>query len=1130
MNLLNESLKASSSGVSKNSGESHKVITFGRMNPPTIGHEKVVNKVKQVAQQNNAPHAVILSHSHDPKKNPLTPEQKVKHAKNAFPGTTIEAASKENPTILHHAVKAYEGGATHLHVVAGSDRQEDMHNLLHKYNGQTAAHGHYNFKKITVHSSGERDPDAEGTTGISASKMREHAANGNEKEFHKGAPSKMSTANKKAMYKDVRKGMGISEGIKFSELLSKINEGRGSADKHWSIAQGHKEKASLAVKGSEKYHTHMADHHESMSRYHEELGQSNHADAHAEKAEIHHEKAYEASKGIKEAHKIGDKVVIHSGPRDLHGVVGHIGEIRKPWVGADARYTIDHEGGSVQLKKHQFKKYKAEEVKEGYEGSPADEKQDKAGMKRTGMTEKEWENSPEDKREDEAGEKHIHTKIEHNSDHKLITHGQDFSLKIGKEHHGKINDLKHNETHEFKCMDGNHWGVHKRGDRLHFAPHSLDSGISSNMSFHIHHSDFKNENRNAHNFAALSTYAQMLNHKASMNPDLLSDAERQHLEAMAQMSEETIQESHVEFRVDHRDKITGDVKKTMADHEAKISDTTDKATYFKVPKHKADSFKSAMKGHGARAELAEKLNPSMGAGKYIDDFQKSDAPQFKGKSKEKRRMMGIAAFLKAKREMQEARQFSSYEEAKAAAAPGQKPKLDAGTNKYILVSEETIQEASYKGDGKVETKKYSWGTMKTVHHGSEFSIPLHPEHHEAIAKLKDGQEHHFKDETGKHWGAYRRGKDVHFQSGDLHGGLKTKVKHSTMSEEVEHLDELSPQLKARYNVKAKHDLEDRTREIGHINVGPDADEHAKDPAYKHEIRKINNRYKGIARTEEVEQIDEISSKLATSYKDKATSSMNRAQGAADTHARHYAANGKDSSYASHVKFAAKVEKRKAGIASADKRIKEEAETLEEANHRDMAQHGRMHPDMAKHMHVGNEMDFYGQGTGDKHSGKVLKNDGKEVHIKVTHNPYNPSDRTVHKFKIHKSLDEEIKQTGPVDTNKVNSAGDKPHDEKWEKVKKVKKESRSFADFINTLKEHDYSSSGTYRHKGTYGSSHVDDEDEDEKPAVKPTGEKRGRGRPKGSSSGARQVGSTAAKKKTFADYTGYKLHLPNTNK
>jgi len=217
----NSCMKEELGGKEKTAGPisiKHKVMAFGRMNPITSGHEAVVNKVHEIAKKHNADHVVIVSHSQDAKKNPLTGEQKVTHAKNAFPGTNVQAASKEHPTILHHAAKAHATGAQHLHVVAGSDRHEEMHNLLHKYNGQKAAHGHYNFKSITVHSSGERDPDAEGTTGISASKMREHAASGNKTEFHKGAPSKMKPEHKDAMYNDVRKGMNIKEETVQEEL------------------------------------------------------------------------------------------------------------------------------------------------------------------------------------------------------------------------------------------------------------------------------------------------------------------------------------------------------------------------------------------------------------------------------------------------------------------------------------------------------------------------------------------------------------------------------------------------------------------------------------------------------------------------------------------------------------------------------------------------------------------------------------------------------------------------------------------------------------------------------------------------------------------------------------------------
>ena len=193
------------------SAEKHHAMVFGRMNPVTTGHEAVVNKLHSVAKEHNAGHSLVVSHSQDAKKNPLSSEQKVKHAKHAFPDTNVSASSKDKPTILHHAAELHKQGVSHLHVVAGSDRHKDMHELLHKYNDKESGHGHYNFKKITVHSSGERDPDSEGTSGMSASKMREHAASGNKAEFHKGAPSKMKPEHKDAMYNDVRKGMNIKE-------------------------------------------------------------------------------------------------------------------------------------------------------------------------------------------------------------------------------------------------------------------------------------------------------------------------------------------------------------------------------------------------------------------------------------------------------------------------------------------------------------------------------------------------------------------------------------------------------------------------------------------------------------------------------------------------------------------------------------------------------------------------------------------------------------------------------------------------------------------------------------------------------------------------------------------------------
>ena len=191
--------------------EKHAVMAFGRMNPPTTGHLKLIDKVREVASKHKTKPTVVVSHSQDAKKNPLSGDQKVKHLKRYSPGTHFETSSKEHPTIMHYAAKLHAQGADHLHVIAGSDRVKEMHSLLHKYNGVKAGHGHYNFKKITVHSAGHRDPDAEGAEGMSGTKMREHAKNNDFSSFRQGVPHHVKDEHARELMKDVRKGMGLHE-------------------------------------------------------------------------------------------------------------------------------------------------------------------------------------------------------------------------------------------------------------------------------------------------------------------------------------------------------------------------------------------------------------------------------------------------------------------------------------------------------------------------------------------------------------------------------------------------------------------------------------------------------------------------------------------------------------------------------------------------------------------------------------------------------------------------------------------------------------------------------------------------------------------------------------------------------
>ena len=184
------------------------VFAFGRMNPPTVGHGALVDKVRELAELNKAKHTIVLSHSQDPEKNPLTPEQKLKHAKRFFPKANIISADKEAPNFIDHAERLHKSGVDHLIMVAGSDRVDEYKRLLDKYNGEGAGK-RFNFKKIDVVSAGNRDPDAEGVEGMSASKMRAHAMGRSFGEFKQGIPSHVHPEHAKELYNDVRKGMHI---------------------------------------------------------------------------------------------------------------------------------------------------------------------------------------------------------------------------------------------------------------------------------------------------------------------------------------------------------------------------------------------------------------------------------------------------------------------------------------------------------------------------------------------------------------------------------------------------------------------------------------------------------------------------------------------------------------------------------------------------------------------------------------------------------------------------------------------------------------------------------------------------------------------------------------------------------
>lgn len=192
------------------------VFAFGRFNPPTIGHELLIKAVKKLAQQKNADHVIYASRSQDAKKNPLSVVKKVKYLNLMFRNTKFTAANEQARTFIEAATqlnKKYKN----IVMVAGSDRVAEFKRLLNTYNGKE-----FNFDTIEVISAGERDPDADDASGMSASKMRTLASKGNYAEFKKGLPSTVRDIDGKRLMNDIRDGMGLGS-VKEQVVLVKDN-------------------------------------------------------------------------------------------------------------------------------------------------------------------------------------------------------------------------------------------------------------------------------------------------------------------------------------------------------------------------------------------------------------------------------------------------------------------------------------------------------------------------------------------------------------------------------------------------------------------------------------------------------------------------------------------------------------------------------------------------------------------------------------------------------------------------------------------------------------------------------------------------------------------------------------------
>jgi len=192
-------------------------VAFGRFNPPTTGHEKLLNQVAKSSDEDD--YIIVPSRSQDAKKNPLDPDSKVSVMRQMFPKHSEKIVNDPaNRTIFDVLKKAHNDGYAGVRVVGGADRQKEFDKLVNTYNGKL-----YQFDKVEVVSAGDRDPDADDVSGMSASKQRKAAAEGDLKSFMKGIPSSMEKKAAEELYNSIRKAMNIKEGWNLWEIAPKFD-------------------------------------------------------------------------------------------------------------------------------------------------------------------------------------------------------------------------------------------------------------------------------------------------------------------------------------------------------------------------------------------------------------------------------------------------------------------------------------------------------------------------------------------------------------------------------------------------------------------------------------------------------------------------------------------------------------------------------------------------------------------------------------------------------------------------------------------------------------------------------------------------------------------------------------------
>jgi cytidyltransferase-like protein len=196
------------------------VVVFGRFNPPTVGHQKLLDRAAKEAEKRGYELRVYPSRSQDAKKNPLTAQMKISYMRQMFPDYADSIIDdKGSKTIFNVLTGANEEGHKNMIIMVGQDRLSEFQGLSHKYNGEL-----YNYDQLEVVSAGDRDPDSDDVSGMSASKLRLAAAEGNFLKFAKGVPNTLGNMEKLELFNVLRRSMNIGEETEVWEVAPKLDE------------------------------------------------------------------------------------------------------------------------------------------------------------------------------------------------------------------------------------------------------------------------------------------------------------------------------------------------------------------------------------------------------------------------------------------------------------------------------------------------------------------------------------------------------------------------------------------------------------------------------------------------------------------------------------------------------------------------------------------------------------------------------------------------------------------------------------------------------------------------------------------------------------------------------------------